>query len=56
MKNFIFIFPKFTEKYWHFCDELKKAGFRVLGIGDQQYNELLPELRNSLDEYYKVGN
>ena len=29
---------------------------RVLGIGDCPYNELLQELRDSLDEYYKVSS
>ena len=56
MKNFVFISPNFPETYWHFCAELKKVGFRVLGVGDQPYDQLLPELRNSLDEYYKVNN
>lgn len=56
MKNFVFISPNFPETYWHFCAALKKAGFRVLGVGDQPYDKLLPELRNSLDEYYFVSN
>ena len=56
MKNFVFISPNFPETYWHFCAELKKVGFRVLGVGDQPYDQLLPELREALDEYYKVNN
>ena len=56
MKNFVFISPNFPEIYWHFCAELKKVGFRVLGIGDEDYFKLKPELRDSLDEYYKVNN
>ena len=36
--------------------ELKNNGLRVLGIGDCPYNELLQELRDSLDEYYKVSS
>ena len=56
MKNFVFISPNFPETYWHFCASLKKAGFRVLGIGDQPYDQLMQELRDSLDEYYKVSN
>ncbi|MFR0983947.1 MAG: ATP-grasp domain-containing protein, partial [Faecalibacterium sp.] len=28
----------------------------VLGIGDQPYDELKPELKDSLNEYYKVGS
>ncbi|MCQ2453362.1 MAG: carbamoylphosphate synthase large subunit [Clostridia bacterium] len=56
MKNFIFISPNFPTNYWQFCRELKNNGLRVLGIGDQPYDELLPQLKSSLDEYYKVGS
>ena len=56
MKNFIFISPNFPASYWKFCAELKNNGMRVLGIGDCPYDDLLHELRYSLDEYYKVSN
>lgn len=56
MKNFIFISPNFPVNYWKFCYELKKNGMRVLGIGDCPYPELSQQLRESLDEYYKVSN
>ena len=56
MKNFIFISPNFPTNYWQFCHELKNNGMNVLGIGDQPYDELMPELKESLDEYYKVGS
>ena len=56
MKNFIFISPNFPTNYWQFCRELKKNGMNVLGIGDQPYNELKPELKDSLNEYYKVSS
>ncbi len=42
--------------YWKFCRELKNNGMRVLGIGDSPYDDLLQELRDSLDEYYKVSS
>ena len=42
--------------YWKFCAELKKNGMRVLGIGDCPYENLLQELRDSLDEYYRVSS
>ena len=54
MKNFIFISPNFPVNYWKFCSELKNNGLNVLGIGDQPYDELTEELKNSLNEYYKV--
>ena len=56
MKNIIFISPNFPTNYWQFCRELKKNGMNVLGIGVQPYNELTTELKDSLNEYYKVSN
>ena len=56
MKNFVFISPNFPGIYWHFCRELKNNGLRVLGIGDCPYNELSPELKDSLHEYYRVSS
>ena len=47
MKNFVFISPNFPTNYWQFCRELKNNGLRVLGIGDQPYDTLLPELKSS---------
>ena len=54
--NFIFISPNFPHTYWQFCDRLKQNGCNVLGIGDCPYDELEPELRASLTEYYKVDS
>ena len=56
MKNIIFISPNFPTNYWMFCRELKKNGLNVLGIGDQPYDELTDDLKESLNEYYKVSN
>ena len=56
MKNIIFISPNFPTNYWQFCKELKNNGMNVLGIGEAPYDELKPELRDSLNEYYKVGS
>lgn len=56
MKNFIFISPNFPANYWQFCCELKKNGLNVLGIGDQPYDELSAQLKDSLNEYYKVAS
>lgn len=56
MKNFVFISPNFPANYWLFCRALKKNGLNVLGIGDQPYEELTEDLKNSLSEYYKVSN
>ena len=56
MKNCVFISPNFPTNYWKFCRELKNNGLNVLGIGDQPYDELSQDLKNSLTEYYKVGS
>ncbi len=56
MKNFVFISPNFPTNYWQFCKHLKDNGLRVLGVGDQPYDTLLPELKENLHEYYKVGS
>ncbi len=56
MKNFVFISPNFPTNYWMFCRELKNNGLNVLGVGDQPYDELPGELKDSLNEYYKVSS
>lgn len=56
MKKFVYISPNFPTNHWHFCKELKDNGLLVLGIGDQNYDELSFDLRNSLQEYYKVNS
>ncbi len=56
MKNVVFISPNFPTNYWQFCRELRNNGMNVLGIGDQPYDELKQELKDSLTEYYKVGS
>ena len=56
MKNFVFISPNFPTNYWLFCRELKKNGLNVLGIGDAPYEELTQDLKDSLNEYYKVDS
>ena len=48
MKNFVFISPNFPTNYWLFCRELRDNGLRVLGIGDQPYEELSWELKDAL--------
>ena len=55
MKNLVFISPNFPTNYWQFCRELRNNGINVLGVGDTPYEALLPELRASLTEYYKVN-
>ena len=54
--NFIFISPQFPENYQYFCSALKRNGVNVLGIADVPYEQLSPQLRESLTEYYRVSD
>jgi hypothetical protein len=54
--NFVFVSPNFPATYWNFCDRLKRCGATVLGIGDCASEALAPELRASLDDYYRVDS
>lgn len=51
-----FYFSEFSGELLHFCHELKENGMNVLGIGDCPYDDLRPELQESLQEYYKVDS
>ena len=54
--NFIFISPNFPKSYWNFCRGLENNGVNTLGIGDADYDFLSDELKESLNEYYKVSS
>ncbi len=54
--NVIYISPHFPTNYYRFCQQLKLNGANVLGIGDAPYNELNPELKEALTEYYRVSS
>ncbi|MBR0419944.1 MAG: ATP-grasp domain-containing protein [Erysipelotrichaceae bacterium] len=56
MSNVIYLSPNFPSNHWNFCRQLKNNGMNVLGIGDAPYDELTPELKDSLNEYYKVSS
>ena len=52
--NVVFVSPQFPSNYWNWCDRLRKNGATVLGIGDTPQDNLAPEVRASLNEYYWV--
>ncbi|WP_249030524.1 ATP-grasp domain-containing protein [Tannockella kyphosi] len=54
--NFVFLSPNFPENYYHFTQGLKANGVSTFGVGDAPYEELREELRQSLDDYYKVSD
>jgi hypothetical protein len=52
--NVVFLSPHFPPNWYHFAVRLRDAGATVLGIADAPYEELRPELRDALAEYYRV--
>lgn len=54
--NIVYLSPHFPPNYAHFCRALKEAGANVLAIGDEDYNNLSPLLKASLNDYYRVNN
>ena len=54
--NFIFLSPNFPKTYYHFTQCLRNNGVTTLGIGDEPYDQLSQECRDSLVEYYKVSS
>ena len=54
--NFVFLSPNFPKTYYNFTQCLKNNGVTTLGIGDEPYDQLSQECRDSLTEYYKVSS
>jgi hypothetical protein len=54
--NSVFLSPNFPPNFAYFAVQLKEAGAKVLGLADEPYEALSPELRNSLTEYYRVSD
>jgi hypothetical protein len=54
--NVVFLSPHFPPNWYQFVVALHRAGATVLGIGDAPYDQLRPELREAMTEYYGVGD
>ena len=54
--NFVFLSPHFPPNYYRFAVALKNHGVTVLGLADESYDALRPELKSSLTEYFRVNN
>jgi biotin carboxylase len=54
--NFIFLSPHFPPNYYPFCVQLRRLGANVFGVADAPYEQLRPELRAALTEYYRVDD
>lgn len=54
--NFVFLSPHFPPNYYRFAVALKSHGVNVLGLADEGYDSLRPELKSSLTEYFRVNS
>lgn len=54
--NIVFLSPHFPSNFYHFCTSLHKLGANVLGIADEKYENLHPDLRAALTDYYQVSD
>ena len=54
--NVVFLSPHFPPNWYLFAIALHDQGANVLGIADAPYEELRPELRDALTEYYRVDD
>jgi hypothetical protein len=54
--NVVFLSPHFPLNFYRFCVRLREAGANALGIADEPYDRLRPELRAALTEYYRVSD
>ncbi len=50
----VFISPDFPDNFYPFSVELAARGHQVLGLSATPYDQLRPELRQALTEYYRV--
>ena len=54
--NVVFLSPHFPPHWWRFVRGLKDVGATTLGIADGNWEQLRPELRDALDDYYRVDD
>ena len=54
--NFVFLSPHFPPNFHLFCVHLNKLGVNVLGLADEPYDRLHPDLKSALREYYRVND
>jgi hypothetical protein len=54
--NFICFSPHFPLNFRYFWMHLHRMGVNVLGLADAPFDELHPDLRGALTEYYRVQN
>ncbi len=52
--KFVYLSPHFPPNYYLFLTHLRNMGVTVLGVADESYDLLRPELKQTLVEYYRV--
>jgi hypothetical protein len=56
MTNYIFLSPHFPPNFENFVRRLNEKNVNVLGIADQNFEQLSPTLQSQLKHYYKVDD
>ncbi|MCI0608242.1 MAG: ATP-grasp domain-containing protein [Anaerolineae bacterium] len=54
--KFVFLSPHFPPNFYHFAVQLKQHDVTVLGLADENYDSLRPEVKSALTEYYRVND
>ena len=54
--NYVVLSPHFPRNYVRFSTGLRRAGATVLGVGDEPWEKLPAELKETLAEYYRVDD
>ena len=54
--NVVFLSPHFPPGWWRFVRGLNDVGATTLGIADANWEQLRPELRAALHDYYRVDD
>jgi hypothetical protein len=54
--NVVFLSPHFPPNWYQFARGLADVGATTLGIADANWEQLRPELRAALDDYYRVDD
>jgi hypothetical protein len=54
--NYVYLSPHFPPNYYHFCLHLHGLGVNTLGLADESYDQMRPELKAALTQYYRVND
>jgi hypothetical protein len=54
--NVVFLSPHFPPNWYRFAVALREVGANVLGIADVSWEQLRPELREALNDFYRVDH